>query len=208
MAKDPAFLFYPSDFLTGVTDLTLEERGQYITLLCLQHQKGVLSEKTIRLSVGKPSVDVISKFMKDEDGNYYNDRLAIEIEKRANFVDSRRNNGAKGGRPKAKKPKPSGKPNGKPTDNLPINRDININKSLIELKLEEFYNFRIELKKPILDASKESFKKKLVKLANNDEQTAIEILEQSIANGWQGIFKLKQETNEFTNNKQISKYHN
>jgi len=55
MAKDPAFLFYSSDFLSGITDLTMEERGQYITLLCLQHQKGSLSEKTIRLSVLKYS---------------------------------------------------------------------------------------------------------------------------------------------------------
>jgi len=125
VAKDPAFLFYASDFLTGVTDLTFEERGQYITLLCLQHQKGSLNEKTIRLSIGNVSVDVLSKFTKDENGNFYNERLNTEIEKRSAFVDSRRENGSKGGRPKKPNGLPSAKPNGKPKKNLPINVNEN-----------------------------------------------------------------------------------
>tara|TARA_R110002050_G_scaffold268962_1_gene411152 strand:- start:225 stop:347 length:123 start_codon:yes stop_codon:yes gene_type:complete len=33
-AKAPAFQLYAQDFLTGVMDLTMEERGVYITLLC------------------------------------------------------------------------------------------------------------------------------------------------------------------------------
>lgn len=108
--KDPAFLFYTSDFITGISDLTMEERGQYITLLCLQHQKGHLTEKTIRLNVANVSVDVLEKFTKDENGLFYNERLEIEIEKRSSFVDSRRENGKLGGRPKAKEAKPLGKP--------------------------------------------------------------------------------------------------
>jgi len=110
--KDPAFLFYSSDFLSGVSDLTMEERGQYITLLCIQHQKGVLTEKTIRLLVGSCSVDVLNKFTKDSDGNYYNERLKIESEKRNKFTESRRNNGLKGGRPiKSDKPSEESKNN-------------------------------------------------------------------------------------------------
>ena len=34
--KAPAFQLYAQDFLTGVMDLTMEERGVYITLLCKQ----------------------------------------------------------------------------------------------------------------------------------------------------------------------------
>lgn len=127
MAKDPAFLFYASDFITGVSDLTMEERGQYITLLCLQHQKGHLSEKTIRLNVANVSEDVLLKFKKDDNGLYYNDRLDIEIEKRSNFVDSRRENGKLGGRPKKEIKKPNGKPKGKPKKNLPENENEIIN---------------------------------------------------------------------------------
>lgn len=82
MARDPAFLFYASDFLTGVQDLTMEERGQYITLLCIQHQKGRLTNKLIKLTVGTVNEDVLSKFSKDDKGNYYNERLEAEIQKR------------------------------------------------------------------------------------------------------------------------------
>jgi len=34
--KAPAFQFYAQDFLTGVMDMTMEERGLYITLLARQ----------------------------------------------------------------------------------------------------------------------------------------------------------------------------
>ena len=129
--KDPAFLFYSSDFLTGCANLTMEERGQYITLLCLEHQLGRLSEKTIRLSVGSVSVDVLAKFKQDENGLLYNERLEIEIEKRSNFIDTRRTNGLKGGRPKAENKKPNGLANGKP--NAKANEKLIENENVIEI---------------------------------------------------------------------------
>jgi len=92
--KDPAFLFYSSDFLSGVQDLTMEERGQYITLLCLQHQKGRLTEKMVRLCHGIChgiiSADVLAKFETDENGYLYNVRLEAEIEKRKQHSDKQR----------------------------------------------------------------------------------------------------------------------
>ena len=129
--KDPAYLFYSSDFLTGCASLTMEERGQYITLLCLEHQLGRLSEKTIRLSVGSVSVDVLEKFKQDENGLLYNERLEIEIEKRSNFIDTRRNNGLKGGRPKVENNKPIGLANGKP--NAKANEKLIENENVIEI---------------------------------------------------------------------------
>lgn len=90
--KDPAFLFYSSDFLSGTMLMSDEEIGQYIKLLCLQHQKGHLKEKDM-LSVCKTyNEDIFSKFIKDEDGNYYNKRLEYEINKRKAYSESRRNN--------------------------------------------------------------------------------------------------------------------
>lgn len=125
MSKDPAFLFYSSDFLTGVMDLTMEERGQYITLLCLQHQKGHLNEKTICLSVGNVSVDVMKKFKQDSDGLFYNERTEEEIQKRSKYAESRRKNGSLGGRPKKPYAKPYDKPSENHTENENINEDIN-----------------------------------------------------------------------------------
>jgi len=79
-------MFYSQDFLIGCADLTMEERGQYITLLCLQHQKGHITEKSLKLAVPNISADVLNKFMKDSSGNYYNERLALETQKRNRFV--------------------------------------------------------------------------------------------------------------------------
>jgi len=88
--KDPAFLFYSSDFLSGVQDLTMEERGQYITLLCLQHQKGHLTEKMIRLCCGNATADVLAKFQQDENGLFFNQRLEVEVGKRKAHAEKQR----------------------------------------------------------------------------------------------------------------------
>jgi hypothetical protein len=156
MAKDPAFLFYSSDFLNGVADLTMEERGQFITLLCLQHQKGTLTDKTIRLSLGSVSVDVLSKFSKDKDGNFYNDRLSEEIEKRIQFTESRRNNGSKGGRPKNNtKPLGLAKHNLMEDVNENENEDININKSKCTFdQVYEYMAIRIGIDQAKIEAEK------------------------------------------------------
>ncbi|MDD3237914.1 MAG: hypothetical protein PHV37_07450 [Candidatus Gastranaerophilales bacterium] len=130
--KDPAFLFYSSDFLTGCAGLTMEERGQYITMMCLQHQQGHLSDKTIRLSVGNLSDDILSKFLKDKNGHFYNKRLDDVIEKRKAFTESRRENGKKGGRPKKNDEKASAKPSA----NLLGNG--NENETITEDKIEAF----------------------------------------------------------------------
>ena len=82
MAKDPAVLLYTSDFLSGCQDLTMYERGQFITLLCLQHQKGYLTDKIIKLTCAEVSEDVLERFERDEKGNLFNKRMALEIQKR------------------------------------------------------------------------------------------------------------------------------
>lgn len=104
MSKDPSFLLYSSDFLIGCSDLNMEERGQYITLLCLQHQKGHLNRRTIDVAIGTTrnretgeiislvSDYVLEKFSIDENGCYYNKRLEEETIKRRNFVESRKAN--------------------------------------------------------------------------------------------------------------------
>ena len=101
--KDPAVLFYTSDFLVGVSGLTMQERGQYITLLCLQHQSGHLTEKEIELAVGKPSADVMKKFIRDDDGRYYQHRMEIESIKRANYTSSQSEKGKKSAEKRASK---------------------------------------------------------------------------------------------------------
>lgn len=90
--KDPAFLFYSSDFLSGTMLMTNEDVGKYIRLLCLQHQKGHLKEKEMLSICRNYSEDIFNKFKKDEEGNYYNERLEYESNKRKAYSESRRNN--------------------------------------------------------------------------------------------------------------------
>lgn len=93
MNKDPAFLFYSSDFLVGTQLLSYEEKGKYITLLCLAHQKGgYLTEREVFKICAKEDVDVLSKFYVDDNGIYYNERLLSEITKRSRYSESRRSN--------------------------------------------------------------------------------------------------------------------
>lgn len=92
MAKDPAVLFYTSDFLTGCALMSMAQRGKYITLLCYQHQQGHLSEEDMLAVCGGYDKKIFSKFEQDEDGFYYNKRMDLESAKRKKFVESRQNN--------------------------------------------------------------------------------------------------------------------
>lgn len=138
MGKDPAFMLYSQDFLVGVSDLTMEERGQYITMLCLQHQKGHLTKKNIQIAVGNVSEDVMSKFIQDENEMYYNETLETLIHKREAYSQSRSENGKKGGRPKKEPLKNQEKticlPYAKAYENHSENENENINviKNIIE----------------------------------------------------------------------------
>jgi uncharacterized protein YdaU (DUF1376 family) len=81
MAKDPAFLFYASDFLTGVMFMTNEQIGIYIQLLCSQHQHGGIIDKVSFEAMVSEHKILKSKFVETEEG-YYNERLMFEMEKR------------------------------------------------------------------------------------------------------------------------------
>ena len=90
--KDPAFLFYSSDFLTGTMFMSDSQLGKYIKILCTQHQKGHLSEKDMLKICKRYDKDIFEKFVKDESGKYYNIRLEKEIAKRKNYSKSRSDN--------------------------------------------------------------------------------------------------------------------
>lgn len=82
MAKDPAFLFYASDFLTGTMFFSNEQVGKYIRLLCSQHQHGgFIEKKSFNSLVGNDDV-LRQKFIETEHG-FYNVRLSLEMEARA-----------------------------------------------------------------------------------------------------------------------------
>lgn len=64
---------------------------------------------------------------------------------------------------------------------------------MLEAAIQEFIVFRKKIKKPMTDHAVKLMVAKLNKLASSTAEQ-IEILNQSILNGWQGIFPLKDKT--------------
>jgi uncharacterized protein YdaU (DUF1376 family) len=210
MSKDPAFLFYSSDFLTGTMTMTNEQVGMYIRLLCLQHQKGMLSENDM-IFICKSDDLVMSKFEKNNEG-FFNLRLKEEAEKRANFCKSRGIN--KAGKTLSIKKNKHIKNISKSYDNHMENENVNIIDNKIDCKkvkeskkLKEskeliyppfsskfFELWNIIIKEPNWEKkTNNALQISLNKLAKFDEQTAIKMIENSIAGGWKGIFELKED---------------
>jgi uncharacterized phage protein (TIGR02220 family) len=92
MAKDPAVLFYTADFLAGTIFMRNDQVGKYIKLLCMQHQQGHLKEEDMLEMCGSYDERIFSKFVKDENGLYYNVRMEEETLKRKKYSESRSNN--------------------------------------------------------------------------------------------------------------------
>jgi uncharacterized protein YdaU (DUF1376 family) len=92
--RAPAFQFYADDFLAGTMTMTNEERGAYITLLCLQWSKGFVTELDIqRICLGMPTHCqgiCQSKFQLGDDGHYRNKRLEKERTKQKERSEKQR----------------------------------------------------------------------------------------------------------------------
>ena len=92
MAKDPAFLFYPNDWIGGTMGMTFEEKGAYMELLMMQFNRGHMTSHMIGQAVGQFWDKIKDKFVQDDKGLWYNVRLEVEKENRAKYTESRRNN--------------------------------------------------------------------------------------------------------------------
>lgn len=93
MSKDPALLVYTADLSIEISDLTLEERGQYLTMVLLQHQKGALSPKLLALQLGKnPSKDVLNKCVINKNGDCYIVWVETERDRRKAHSKKQREN--------------------------------------------------------------------------------------------------------------------
>jgi len=132
MSKDPAFLMYSSDFITGVQFMNMEQRGKYITLLCLQHQQGHIQKKHMLSICSAQDEEVLSKFVIDDKGMYYNIRLEEETIKRRKYSESRRNNALNGEKSNKKNKSKTDEAYAEHMENE--NEDVNINN-----KIEEFF---------------------------------------------------------------------
>jgi hypothetical protein len=186
MAKDPAVLLYTSDFLSGTYTMTDEQVGRYIRLLCLQHQKGKLSEKDM-LSICKGyDLDVFEKFDL-VDGFYLNKRMYEEAEKRSNFTESRRKNASAKHMQKHMHEHMEDE-----NENENINRLLYPNDEFKKL-WEQWIEYKKEEHKDSYKSSKteQIAINNLLKLSGEDLEVAKEIVNNSIANKYKGLFEIK-----------------
>ena len=100
-------MFYADDFLAGTLEMSQEEVGQYIRLLCHQWNRGsspVETEKQQRLTGGCVSVDVLAKFRLCEDGQLRNERLEAVRSERDRFLKQQAEKGRKSAESRKLKP--------------------------------------------------------------------------------------------------------
>ncbi|MEI6851185.1 MAG: hypothetical protein WCL06_00020 [Bacteroidota bacterium] len=99
MGKNPSFQLYYDDLLGGTILFSDEQFGKYVKLLILQFKKVRLTEE-IMLQVckvkknGEWVIDPVigEKFVRDEEGFYYNEKMDEVRITRGNFVKSRKKN--------------------------------------------------------------------------------------------------------------------
>lgn len=97
MAKDPAFLFYPGDWLGGTLLFSRSHKGAYMDLLMAQYANGHLSIDEIRgvLNGDFESMwesRLSAKFKVDDKGLYFNEKLDEVLAGRRLFTASRLSN--------------------------------------------------------------------------------------------------------------------
>jgi hypothetical protein len=92
MGKDPAFLFYPNDYLGGTMGFSIEQHGLYIIALIFQFNHGSFSEQQIN-SLLNGKFDLIKHKFETDGKLFWNERLNTEKEKRKLYTESRKRNG-------------------------------------------------------------------------------------------------------------------
>jgi len=213
--KAPAFQFYADDFLAGTITMTNEEKGAYITLLCIQWSRESLTESDFtRVCIGMPPHSqriCQSKFQIDAEGNFRNPRMEIEREKQNQYRQKQTDNAKKRwvgnatayptalpvDMPNVCSPSPSPTPNKKdtaaPKSPWEVSFGVELPESLrtdsclqaVKLWLQYKAEKREGYKKTGLAASLSKWSR---------EFTAADfptVVENSIASGWRGIFPKK-----------------
>jgi uncharacterized protein YdaU (DUF1376 family) len=118
--KAPAFQFYADDFLAGTSDMSAEEVGGYIRLLCHQWTKGGIPNDPDRAGrmatlLGSPSLGyVLAKFSLCNDGMLRNERLEQVRAEQEAYKLRQSSSGRNGAEKRWSKCQNDGNPNGNP----------------------------------------------------------------------------------------------
>ena len=244
--KDPAVLFYISDWLTSTSEMDADCRGWYLNLILHNYDKEDLPNDLEKLAVlcnvkfseyerFKHVFEHVlkQKFEVKENGRLCNSKTQTILKYRELYKEKRSDAGKKSYLIKYFYSNFSKESKNKKllkfvleNINLSIdtknqteiehmfkhlfelyrneieieieNKDKNVSKNNLEIKSEleivfdQYLEMRKKIGKPATAAAIELAKKKIREYSKGDENRAILIIEQSILNGWQGIFDLKE----------------
>lgn len=102
MAKDPAINWYFDNWSGGTKGFSRHQKGCYMDLLEAQFYLGPLSLEQVKNILG-PDFNqwnfLIKKFQKTQNGDFFNERMESEKQKRLRYLQSRKN--GKAGRKKS-----------------------------------------------------------------------------------------------------------
>lgn len=182
MAKDPAVLWYFSDWFTGTATLTRHQKGCYMDLLSIQFNNGRLSLEEIKTVLGSDfgtTWPTLQKKFKEENGLYYNERLEEEQNKRKKYSESRRKNR-----------------NGSHMSPHMENEDINENVLALPNWLnkkawEAWGKHRSEIRKPLTPTAV----RLQLKFLEQHKEDHVQIIKNSIESRWMKFYPLKKGEN-------------
>lgn len=217
-STDPAFLFYPGDYLRDTQCLSENVQVSYDRVMC-EHMRNIcISQTQLNFFTKKLSADEKTELLSvltQTEGGFQISWVAESISKRKAYSESRRQN--RGSKKKEDILKTS-------STYVPHMENEIENENVNEIVKEK----EAKKKKPIehnltMPFDSESFKSiwthwkaykktehkfnfasvqseqasltELTNLSNGDEQTAIAIIQQSMAKGWKGLFELKTDNN-------------
>ena len=201
MSKDPAFLFYPNDYLGGTMGMTFEEKGAYMELLMLQFNRGHMTSHMIAQTIGQIWDTLKDKFVKDDNGLFYNVRLEDEQNKRKLFTDSRKNNKL-GMNQYTKKEGHMTLHMENENENRIIYKElllkvISENKILLpdgfDLLILEWLKYKSEKKQSYKETGLKTFIKTFLKDSNENENTARQMMDNSMSKNYDGLFPINTE---------------
>lgn len=154
MAKDPAFLFYPGDYLRDTQTLSEKTQVAYDRIMC-EHMRNIcISKQQLKFFTKRLSEEEISELMfvlTEKNGSFQISWVAESIEKRLKYSDSRRKNRSKNQKKEGEDMNNISKTYVEHMENENENENENINGSVIEIKNMiaswfEFYENRTGLK--------------------------------------------------------------
>ena len=196
MGKDPAFLFYANDWAGGTSYFSIEEKGAYLELLLLQFQAGrfttAQAKQVLITCYERVWPTIASKF--ETDGSFFWNEAMLEIkEKRMAYTESRKLNRL--GKNKkhinnTRKTYVKHMGNGNENRNVKVNKEMEIpfKSEAFKKAWDEWLTYRGQRKLKTTDLT---IQKQLKFLGTKTEAEAISIIDNSIQQGYQGLFEPK-----------------